>query len=76
MERISAFMDGESAHTETQQAVQRLKQDDESNETWAAPEVAVLSGRVEPASASGPVSTVTTRSASIWGSGLQQTSAV
>jgi sigma-E factor negative regulatory protein RseA len=35
MERISAFMDGEAAHTETLQAVQRLKQDDESNETWA-----------------------------------------
>ena len=35
MERISAFMDGESAHTETQQTVQRLKQDDEFNETWA-----------------------------------------
>jgi sigma-E factor negative regulatory protein RseA len=35
MERISAFMDGEAAHTETQQAMQRLKQDDEYNETWA-----------------------------------------
>ncbi len=35
MERISAFMDGEAAHTETQQAVQGLKHDDESNETWA-----------------------------------------
>jgi len=34
MERISAFMDGEAAHTETLQAMQRLKQDDESNETW------------------------------------------
>ena len=35
MERISAFMDGESAHTETQQTIQRLKQDDDSHETWA-----------------------------------------
>lgn len=35
MERISAFMDGEAAHTETQQAMQRLKQDGEYNETWA-----------------------------------------
>ena len=35
MERISAFMDGESAHTETQTSIQRLKQDDECNETWA-----------------------------------------
>ena len=35
MERISAFMDGEAAHTETQQAMQRLKQDDEYNKTWA-----------------------------------------
>jgi sigma-E factor negative regulatory protein RseA len=35
MERISAFMDGESAHTEMLQAVQHLKHDDESNETWA-----------------------------------------
>jgi sigma-E factor negative regulatory protein RseA len=36
MERISAFMDGESAHTETQQAMQCLKQDNDSNETWGA----------------------------------------
>jgi len=35
MERISAFMDGEAAHAETQQAMLRLKQDDEHNETWA-----------------------------------------
>jgi sigma-E factor negative regulatory protein RseA len=35
MERISAFMDGESAHTETHQAIQRLKQGDDSNDTWA-----------------------------------------
>jgi sigma-E factor negative regulatory protein RseA len=35
MERISAFMDGEAAHAETQQAMLRLKQDEEHNETWA-----------------------------------------
>ncbi len=35
MERISAFMDGESAYTETQTSIQRLKQDNECTETWA-----------------------------------------
>ncbi len=35
MERISAFMDGESGHAETHQAMLRLKQDEEFNETWA-----------------------------------------
>ena len=35
MERISAFMDGEAAHVESQQTIRRLKQDDECNESWA-----------------------------------------
>ena len=35
MDRISAFMDGESGQTETRQSMQRLKQDDECCETWA-----------------------------------------
>ena len=35
MDRISAFMDGESGQTETRQTMQRLKQDDECCETWA-----------------------------------------
>jgi sigma-E factor negative regulatory protein RseA len=35
MERISAFMDGESSPAETYHAMQRLKQDSECDETWA-----------------------------------------
>lgn len=35
MDRISAFMDGESGQTETRQTMQRLKQDDACCETWA-----------------------------------------
>jgi sigma-E factor negative regulatory protein RseA len=35
MERISAFMDGESTPAETHHAMQRLKQDSECDETWA-----------------------------------------
>jgi sigma-E factor negative regulatory protein RseA len=34
MDKISAFMDGESAHTETQHAILRLKQNDEYLEAW------------------------------------------
>ena len=34
MEKISAFMDGESGQTETQHAILRLKQNDEYLETW------------------------------------------
>ena len=34
MERISAFMDGEAARSETQQAMARLKDDDDHRETW------------------------------------------
>ena len=34
MDRISAFMDGESGQTETRQALQRLKQSDECCDTW------------------------------------------
>ncbi|MEO7728493.1 MAG: sigma-E factor negative regulatory protein [Burkholderiales bacterium] len=34
MERISAFMDGEAAHMETQQAIARLKDSDEHRDTW------------------------------------------
>ncbi len=34
MERISAFMDGESSHIEAHQAILRLKQHDEYTETW------------------------------------------
>ena len=36
MDRISAFMDGESGQTETRQSMQRLKQDDECEETHTA----------------------------------------
>lgn len=35
MERISAFMDGESSPAETHHAMQRLKQDTECEEIWA-----------------------------------------
>lgn len=35
MERISAFMDGESSPAETRHAMQRLQQDSECDETWA-----------------------------------------
>jgi sigma-E factor negative regulatory protein RseA len=35
MERISAFMDGESARTEAQHAMLHLKQNDECCEVWA-----------------------------------------
>ena len=34
MDRISAFMDGESGQTETQQAIIRLKQREDCSETW------------------------------------------
>ena len=34
MDRISAFMDGESRQAETQQAMLRLKQEDECREFW------------------------------------------
>ena len=34
MDRISAFMDGESRQAETQQAILRLKQSDECCDTW------------------------------------------
>jgi sigma-E factor negative regulatory protein RseA len=35
MERISAFMDGESGQAETQQVILRLRQGDDYYETWA-----------------------------------------
>ena len=35
MERISAFMDGESSPAETHQAMLKLKQDSECEETWS-----------------------------------------
>lgn len=35
MEKISAFMDGETAQAETQQTIARLKQNGEVYETWA-----------------------------------------
>ena len=34
MDRISAFMDGETSHTEAHQVILRLKQYDEDGETW------------------------------------------
>ncbi len=34
MERISALMDGEAARFETQQAIKRLKDDEDDRETW------------------------------------------
>jgi len=34
MERISAFMDGESGHAESHQAILRLRQQDECRESW------------------------------------------
>ena len=34
MERISAFMDGEAAHAETQHAMARLKDSDEYRDNW------------------------------------------
>lgn len=34
MDQISAFMDGETSHTEAHQTVSRLKQNDDCRETW------------------------------------------
>jgi hypothetical protein len=34
MDRISAFMDGETSHTEAHQVILRLKQYEEDGETW------------------------------------------